>query len=82
MAYREEVLRLSKLVDKVVLMRLPMSDNGHADALAQLASSLTTQDSGLILVEYLKEPSVMKIMEEVFGIKEDTTWMDHIIARR
>lgn len=70
MAYREEVLRLFKLFDNMELMRLPRSDNSHVNALALFASSLTTQDSRVILIEYLEKPGISKTTEEVFCIEK------------
>lgn len=70
MAYWEKVLMLTKLFDKMELIRLLRSDNIHADALARLTSSLATHDSRVIPAECLKEPSVPKTIEEVFCIEK------------
>lgn len=71
---------LTKLFDKVELMRLSRSDKNHTNALARFASFLTTQDSRVILVEYLEDPNVATTTYEVFNIKEGANWMDPFIA--
>lgn len=70
MDYQEEVLRLTNLYDKVELMRLPRGDRNHVDAQARLASSLETQDSRVIPVEYYEKPSVSKTEQELLNIIE------------
>ncbi|XP_062100796.1 uncharacterized protein LOC133806720 [Humulus lupulus] len=61
-------------------MQVPRGENSHADALANLGSSIQTIDPKTIPVVYLHWPAVWKDEEEqVSDISNNRTWMTPIV---
>ena len=56
------------------------SDNLVADALAKLASSLSSNSVDIALFKYLRTPSITVSGTESLSVEERTSWMDPIVG--
>ena len=57
-AYAKEVIRLAELFQNCRLLQVSRDDNSHADALANLASSMQTGKTRTIMIDYMSGPSI------------------------
>ncbi|XP_062103922.1 uncharacterized protein LOC133815050 [Humulus lupulus] len=66
--------------DEFTISQVPRGENGHADALANLKSSIQTTNHKATPVVYLQWPAVWKGEEELINdISTDRTWMTPIL---
>lgn len=65
---------------KVRVVQIARGQNGHADSLATLASSLTEAVSRLIKVEVVAEPSIDARVNVAMVTMSNPCWMDLIIG--
>ncbi|XP_057793251.1 uncharacterized protein LOC131009864 [Salvia miltiorrhiza] len=78
--YLTKVKELQSGFAEFTINQVPREDNSHADALANLGSSIQTTTSKTIPVIYLQWPAVWKQEEEhVSNISDRRTWMTPIL---
>lgn len=65
---------------KVSVVRVPRSQNSHADSLATLASSLDDCIPRMITVELLEQPSIEHQTLVATASELETSWLDPYIA--
>ncbi|XP_062103959.1 uncharacterized protein LOC133815088 [Humulus lupulus] len=63
-AYLNKTKELQSVFDEFTINQVPRRENSHADALANLGSSIQTTDPKTIPVIYLQWPAVWKDEEE------------------
>ena len=79
-AYLNKTKELQSAFDECAVSQVPRGENNHADALANLGSSIQTTNPKTIPVVYLQWPAVWKNEEEqVSDISNNQTWMTPII---
>ena len=79
-AYLNKTKELQSAFDECAVSQVPRGENSHADALANLGSSIQTTNPKTIPVVYLQWPAVWKNEEEqVSDISNNQTWMTPII---
>lgn len=81
-AYAKEVIRLAALFRNCRLLQVSRDDNNHADALANLASSMQTGKTRTIMIDYLSSPSIEQPIteQEAMCVDLGPSWMDAIAA--
>ena len=72
--------QLLKSFTSTYVERFPRVNNGHADALATIASSVDSKMEKTIDVEYLPRPSIEIEHNQVMCIELKPSWMDPITA--
>ena len=71
---------LSKF-SRTAIVQVTSSQNSHANALACLASAITTEMRRTILIDALRHPSIQRMeAEAVAEINSSPSWMDDIIS--
>ncbi|XP_060972410.1 uncharacterized protein LOC133038318 [Cannabis sativa] len=80
-AYLEKTKELQSTFDEFTVSQVPRENNSHADALANLGSSIQTTSPKTIPMVYLQWPAVWKKEEEeeVNDVANEKTWMTPII---
>ncbi|XP_060972398.1 uncharacterized protein LOC133038310 [Cannabis sativa] len=80
-AYLEKTKELQSTSDEFTISQVPRENNSHADALANLGSSIQTTSPKTIPMVYLQWPAVWKKEEEeeVNDVANEKTWMTPII---
>ncbi|XP_062102814.1 uncharacterized protein LOC133812978 [Humulus lupulus] len=79
-AYLNKTKELQSVFDEFTINQAPRGENSHADALANLGSSIQTTDPKTIPVVYLQWPAVWKDEEEqVNDISNNRTWITPIV---
>ncbi|GMP26675.1 hypothetical protein CsSME_00003020 [Camellia sinensis var. sinensis] len=81
-AYAKEVVRLAALFQNCRLLQVSRDDDTHANALANLASSIQTGKTRTIMIDYMSAPSIDKqsTKQEAMCVDLGPSWMDAIIA--
>ncbi|KAL5547324.1 hypothetical protein UlMin_007011 [Ulmus minor] len=80
-SYLEHVKILQPAFDEFDISQIPRVDNSHADALANLGSSIPATESQLIPLLYLQWPAVWKDPPaEVTTIDASDSWMTPIVS--
>ena len=69
--------RLSSFTE-ISINQVPRIDNSHADALANLGSTIQTRSGVTVPVIYMQWPAVWKPQEEVKNVSENISWMTPI----
>ncbi|KAL5575765.1 hypothetical protein UlMin_017464 [Ulmus minor] len=79
-SYLEHVKILQPTFEEFDIAQIPRLDNGHADVLANLGSSIPATESQSILLLYLQGPAVWKDPPaEVTTIDASDSWMTPIV---
>ena len=81
-AYAKEVIRLTALFQNCRLLQVSRDDNTHADALANLASSIHTGKTSTIMIDYMSGPSIEpeNTEQQAKCVDMGPSWMDAIVA--
>ncbi|XP_034208253.1 uncharacterized protein LOC117621817 [Prunus dulcis] len=75
-AYLSTAHRLLQSFQAYEIKQIPRSENGHADALAGLASAINDKVGRKVQVEILAQPSTAA--SETCTVRYEDTWMSHI----
>ena len=80
-AYLEKTKELQSTFDEFTVSQVPRENNSHADALANLGSSIQTTSPKTIPMVYLQWPAVWEKEEEeeVNVVADEKTWMKPIV---
>ena len=81
-AYAKEVIRLADQFQNCRLLQVSRDDNTHADALANLASSMQTGKTRTIMIDFMSGSSIEleSTEQEAMCVDKGPSWMDAIVA--
>lgn len=76
--YVKEAQRLASLFTRFTISQIPRRQNGRADALAKLASTLDGGIKRVIPIEYLTKPTITDTPDKTMTVGIDANWMTPI----